>query len=103
MYKISFYVPEHAVELVKKSLFNAGAGHIGNYKFCSWQTLGKGQFQPMENSRPTLGQHGRTEVVSEYKVELVCDDEHIERAIFALKNTHPYEEPAYEVIKLENF
>ena len=103
MYKISFYVPENAVELVKKSLFNAGAGHIGNYKFCSWQTLGNGQFHPLEDSRPTLGLRGKTEIVEEYKVEMVCDEKNIERAIFALKNTHPYEEPAYEVIKLEDF
>ena len=103
MYKICFYVPENSVELVKNSLFDAGAGHIGNYKFCSWQTLGNGQFHPMKDSNPTLGLQGNTEIVAEYKVEMVCDNDHIKKVISALKDTHPYEEPAYDVIKLEDF
>lgn len=101
MYKICFFVPEDAVEIVKKALFDAGAGRIGDYDSCSWQTLGSGQFQPLENSKPTIGQIGKTETVAEYKVELVCDDSHIKQAIRALKESHPYEEPAYDVIKLE--
>ena len=102
MYKICFYVPENAVEIVKKALFDAGAGHIGNYDCCSWQTLGDGQFQALEGSNPTIGKQGVVEVVAEYKVELVCEEKHIEDAIHALKDSHPYEEPAYDVIKLES-
>ena len=103
MYKISFYVPENAVELVKSALFDAGAGHLGNYDSCSWQTLGDGQFRALEGSNPTIGQHGKTEVVPEYRVELVCDKTHIKDAILALRHSHPYEEPAFDVIKLEKF
>lgn len=103
MYKICFFVPENSVETVKKALFDAGAGHIGNYDSCSWQTLGKGQFRALENSNPSIGQRGITETVDEYKVELVCDEKHIKDAIKALKDSHPYEEPAYDVIKLEAF
>lgn len=101
MYKICFFVPENDVELVKDALFNAGAGHIGNYDSCSWQSPGVGQFRPLDNSNPAIGQQGKTQIVSEYKVELVCDEEHIKNVIKALKDNHPYEEPAYDVIKLE--
>jgi len=103
MYKICFFAPKDAVELVKKALFDAGAGRIGNYDSCSWQTLGDGQFQALEGSNPTIGQHGVIEVVAEYKVELVCDDNYIKNVIKALKASHPYEEPAYDVIRLEDF
>lgn len=103
MYKICFFVPENAVELVKNALFDTGAGRIGNYDCCSWQTLGEGQFRALDGSNPTIGQQGTIELVAEYKVELVCDENHIEDTIRALKDSHPYEEPAYDVIKLERF
>lgn len=103
MYKLCFYVPENATDLVKKALFEAGAGKIGDYDSCCWQTLGNGQFRPLDNSNPYIGQKGKIETVTEYKVEMVCDDQYIEAAIEALKNTHPYEEPAFDVCKLEDF
>lgn len=56
MYKICFFVPENHVDLVKNALFEAGAGRIGDYDNCSWQTLGTGQFRPLKNSSPTIGQ-----------------------------------------------
>ena len=103
MYKLCFYVPEKATDLVKKALFEAGAGKIGDYDSCCWQTLGTGQFLPLDNSNPTIGEIGQIETVAEYKVEMVCDDEHIKAAIAALKKAHPYEEPAFDVCKLEDF
>ena len=103
MYKLCFYVPEKAADLVKNAVFNAGAGKIGNYDSCCWQTLGDGQFRPLDNSQPYIGQKGQLETVAEFKVEMVCDDEYINAAIEALKKAHPYEEPAFDVCKLENF
>ena len=103
MYKICFYAPENAVEIVKDALFDAGAGHMGNYDSCSWQTLGDGQFRALEGSNPAIGQQGVTEVIPEFRVELVCDETHIKEAILALRKSHPYEEPAFDVIKLEKF
>ena len=102
MYKICFYVPKSRLEAVKEALFLAGAGRIGNYDRCSWQCLGEGQFRPLRGSQPTLGQHNVVEIVAEYKLELVCSDEHIDDAIAALKASHPYEEPAFDVIKMSN-
>ncbi|MDH5425476.1 MAG: YqfO family protein [Gammaproteobacteria bacterium] len=103
MYKICFFVPVEHAETVKKALFNSGAGKIGNYDHCSWQCSGQGQFRPLSNSQPFIGEQNRLEIVDEFKVELVCDSTNIKTAILALKASHPYEEPAYEVYKLETF
>ena len=103
MYKLCFYVPATHLEIVKNAVFDTGAGQVGDYDRCCWQTLGQGQFRPLEGSNPFLGQQGWVEQVAEYKVELVCDDHLIEAAIQALIDAHPYEEPAYDVIVLEEF
>ena len=88
------------MEKVKKALFEAGAGRIGNYDSCCWQTEGTGQFRPLENSNPSLGSLNAIEQVREIKIELVCDDEIIKQAIQAMKDNHPYEEPAFDVWQL---
>lgn len=100
MYKLVVYVPESHLEAVKSALFNAGAGRIGDYDSCAWQVLGQGQFRPLEGSQPYLGQQGRVEQVPEYRLELVCADEYIKDALAALREAHPYEEPAYDVWRL---
>lgn len=102
MYKICVYVPEMSVETVKLALFEAGAGRIGNYEQCCWQTAGIGQFRPLENSQPAIGSVGMLEYVDEVKVELVCEDALVTQAINAIKQSHPYEAPAYDVWKLED-
>lgn len=100
MYKIVFFVPETHKEAVKQALFDAGAGRIGNYDSCAWETLGTGQFRAMQGANPFLGKIDQIEKVDEYRVELVCEDALIKDAILAMKAAHPYEEPAYDVIKL---
>jgi hypothetical protein len=101
MYQLCCYVPDTHLEPVKQALFNAGAGRIGAYDSCCWQILGQGQYRPLAGSDPFLGAQGQLEIVAEYKLELVCADEHLSAAIAALKQAHPYEEPAYQVWKLE--
>ncbi len=103
MYKLCFFVPESHVDVVKLAVFAAGAGRIGDYDSCCWQVLGQGQFRPLSGSQPFIGQQGRVEIVDEYRVEMVCDDEHIREAVTALKKSHPYEEPAYDVVRVEDF
>ena len=103
MYKLAFFVPPSHVEQVKSALFAAGAGRIGAYDSCSWQVLGQGQFRPLDGSQPFIGQTGEIEQVEEWKVELVVADELIREAVAALKSSHPYETPAYEVWKLGDF
>ncbi|TDV46432.1 hypothetical protein EC919_11124 [Pseudomonas graminis] len=102
MYKLAFFVPPSHVEQVKNALFAAGAGRIGAYDCCSWQVLGQGQFRPLDGSQPFIGQAGEVEQVQEWKVELVVSDELIRRVVTALKDSHPYEVPAYDVWKLED-
>jgi hypothetical protein len=101
MYKMCYFVPETHVEQTKQALFDTGAGRIGDYDCCAWQCRGQGQFRPLEGSDPFLGKAGEIEAVDEYKVELVCADELIRDALAALKRAHPYEEPAYEVYRME--
>lgn len=103
MYKLIFFVPEEACEPVKIAVFASGAGRLGNYSECSWQVLGQGQFRPLENANPFIGDISRLERVLEYRVEILCEPGCIKEAVAALKKSHPYEEPAYEVIKLEAF
>jgi len=100
MYKLCFYVPKSHLDIVKSAVFHAGAGRIGDYDQCCWQTKGEGQFRPLDGSNPFVGELGAIETVEEFKVEMVCDDEFIENVIKTLKDTHPYEEPAYDVWKL---
>jgi structural toxin protein (hemagglutinin/hemolysin) RtxA len=100
MYQIYFYVPVAAAEKVKNALFEKGAGRMGNYSHCSFETLGEGQFLPLEGSRPAIGSHEKLERVEELKVEMVCTDDCIVEVVAALKASHPYETPAYSVIKL---
>jgi hypothetical protein len=103
VYKLAFFVPASHVEVVKAAVFAAGGGRIGGYEHCAWQTLGQGQFRPMAGSQPFLGQAGEVEQVEEWKVELVVADELIQQVVTALKHSHPYETPAYEVWPLADF
>jgi len=100
MYKICVYVPEKSVETVKQALFDAGAGRIGNYDSCCWQTEGIGQFRPLAGSNPAIGSQGEVEFVREMKIELVCADELVAGVVQALRDSHPYEEPAFDVWQL---
>ena len=95
MIKLCFYVPESHLEKVKQAIFATGAGRIGGYDSCAWQTRGQGQFRPLPGSAPFIGEHERFTQVVEYQVEMVCQDDQIKAAIAALKEAHPYEEPAY--------
>jgi len=100
MYKLGFYVPETHLESVKAAIFAQGAGRIGDYDQCCWQVLGQGQFRPCEGSDPFLGQRGKLEQLAEYRVEVVCDDEVVRQVVNAMRDAHPYEEPAWDLVQL---
>jgi hypothetical protein len=97
MYRINVYVPLDYAEAVKHAMFNAGAGRIGLYEHCCWQTLGQGQFKPLDGNQAFIGETGRLEKVKELKIEMVCEAQYIKTVIVALKAAHPYEEPAYDI------
>jgi structural hemagglutinin/hemolysin toxin protein RtxA len=103
MYKISFLAPTTHVDQVKMAMFEQGAGLIGNYKHCAWQMLGEGQFMALEHAQPFVGKKNQLTKVPEYCVQIICTPDVIHSVIAALKETHPYEEPAYHVIKMESF
>jgi structural toxin protein (hemagglutinin/hemolysin) RtxA len=100
VYKLGFYVPASHLEVVKQACFAVGAGRIGNYDSCCWQTQGQGQFRPLEGSQPYIGQTGEVEAVPEYRVEMVCSDELARAVVEAMIEAHPYEEPAWDLVQL---
>jgi len=103
MYKLSYFVPKEAKESTKEALFKVGAGKSRNYDCCSFESEGTGQFRALNGANPYIGKIDKIEYVQEYKIEMICEDALIKKAIEALKEAHPYEEVAYEVIKLEEF
>lgn len=103
MYKFAFFVPEDHRDAVKTAVFATGAGKIGDYDSCCWEVCGTGQFRPLAGANPYIGQQGAVEKVSEYRVEMVVADDLIAEAVAAMKQAHPYEEPAYDVWRLEDF
>lgn len=102
-YKLIFFVPLNDAETVKEAVFATGAGQLGDYQYCAWQCQGQGQFMPSSNANPSIGDRLALCRVEEYRVEILCNQFTIKDAIKSLKDTHPYEEPAFEVVKLENF
>ena len=103
MYKLTVFIPEEALEKVKAALFAAGAGTIGNYEQCCWQVKGEGQFMPMAGSNPHLGSQDKLEKVAEWRVEMVVKTSMIAEVIKALKQAHPYETPADDVLEVLDF
>lgn len=75
MYQISFYVPVNNVLAVKNAMFDAGAGKFDHYQHCAWQTLGTGQFKPVADANPAIGEINKLETIEEYKVEMLCAKE----------------------------
>ena len=102
MLKLCVYIPQTHLESVKTALFAAGAGRQGDYQCCAWQTLGTGQFKPMAGSQPFIGEQDKIEYVPEYRVEMLLDESQKQSVISALREAHPYEEPAFDLIRLED-
>ncbi len=100
--KLLTYVPEADAEKVRQALFAAGAGNIGNYANCSFNTSGTGSFKGNENSNPVVGEKGTTHYEKEVQIGITYA-RHLESNVLkALFNQHPYEEVAYEITTLEN-
>ncbi len=95
MHVIVFYVPESHLDEVREALFEAGAGRYGRYDRASWEVPGTGRFRPLEGSSPFLGREGVDEIVPEFRVEMICEDDLVEGVLRELVRVHPYEEPAY--------
>jgi dinuclear metal center YbgI/SA1388 family protein len=93
-------VPTTDTDAVRRALFDAGAGEVGDYRDCSWTVTGTGQFLPGADANPALGEVGRLERVAEDRVEVVARRSLRRRVLAALRGAHPYEEPAFDVLEL---
>ncbi|HEY5387220.1 MAG TPA: Nif3-like dinuclear metal center hexameric protein, partial [Thermoleophilia bacterium] len=100
--KLVGFVPADGADLVRKALFAAGAGVIGEYEHCSWAVEGQGTFFGREGAEPTRGRAGRDETVSELRLEVVFPRRLKRRVTGAYVAAHPYEEPAYDLYPVEN-
>src|SRR5690606_15536188 len=100
--KLYTFVPVAQAEQVKNALFEAGAGHIGRYSECSFAVEGSGTFKAGEGTRPFVGEQGQRHTEKELKVEVIFPAHLQNRLVAALKQAHPYEEVAYDIISLSN-
>ena len=98
-YKIITFVTEADVNKVAKALYEAGAGAIGNYSHCGFKSDGIGSFKPLKGSNPTIGKRGKVESVNEIKLETVVSSDKVAGVIAALRKSHPYETPAFDVFQ----
>ncbi|OBG97953.1 Nif3-like dinuclear metal center hexameric protein [Mycobacterium sp. E3251] len=94
------YVPRDNAEAVRAAVFEAGAGHIGDYSHCSWSVSGIGQFLPHEGASPAVGSIGAVEKVAEDRFEVVAPARIRAAVLAAMRAAHPYEEPAFDVFAL---
>lgn len=94
------FVPTESAEVVRRAMFDAGAGQLGAYSDCAWSATGTGQFRPLEGSDPAIGVHGVVEQVVEDRVEMVAPAR-LRCALFAaIHAVHPYEVPAIDVLPM---
>ncbi|HQQ95401.1 MAG TPA: Nif3-like dinuclear metal center hexameric protein [Bacteroidia bacterium] len=100
--KLVTFVPFSHLEQIRQALFEAGAGHIGNYDSCSFNSAGTGTFRGNEQSRPFIGKAGILSQEEEIRLEVICDNGNEGRVVKALRSAHPYEEPAFDLYPLGN-
>jgi dinuclear metal center YbgI/SA1388 family protein len=100
--KMFTFVPVNEADKVRDALFEAGAGHIGNYSETSFNSQGFGTFKGNENSNPHVGQQGKRHQENELKLEVIFPSWLQFDVVTALKASHPYEEVAYDIVQLSN-
>jgi dinuclear metal center YbgI/SA1388 family protein len=99
-HKIVVFVPDADLQKVSDAMFEAGAGNIGQYSQCSFRLSGTGTFFGSDSTNPTVGRKGRREEASEWRLEAVCPEAQLGHVLTAIRRTHSYEEPAYDVYPL---
>jgi len=101
VFKFAVYVPVKHADKVSRAIFKAGAGKIGKYTETSFNISGKGTFKPTEGTNPFIGKIGEREEVEEIKIETVVAERDLDSVVQAMKDNHPYEEPAFDVYELK--
>ncbi|PLX13969.1 MAG: Nif3-like dinuclear metal center hexameric protein [Marinilabiliales bacterium] len=100
--KIVTFCPSKNAEDIREAMFSAGAGHIGNYDNCSFNSEGKGSFKALEGTNPYVGKQGKVHFENETRIETVVPDYKTNIVVNALIEAHPYEEVAYDIYPLDN-
>lgn len=100
--KIVLFVPTNDAGSVKDALFAVGCGAMGKYEHCSYSSEGIGTFKPLHNANPYIGKNNQLEEVEEERVEMIFPAAIQRKVVETLYRVHPYEEPAFDIIKLEN-
>jgi dinuclear metal center YbgI/SA1388 family protein len=101
--KLITFAPVDKAEDLRKALFSAGGGYLGNYSECSFNTEGTGTFKPEEGANPFIGEIGVRHEEKEIKIEVIFPAYLEQKIIRAMINAHPYEEVAYDIISLRNY
>lgn len=99
--KLVVFVPDSDLARVSDALFAAGGGIIGEYRDCSFRLAGTGTFHGSDAANPTIGQKGRREEVSEWRLEVVCPERQVPQIVAAMRRAHSYEEPAFDLYPLQ--
>lgn len=100
MVKIFVTIPPENVEEIRKAVCEAGAGVIGDYTYCTSSTKSTGTFMPNDKANPYIGENNKLEFVEGEKLEFVCAVDQVKKVISKLRETHPYEEPAIDIVPL---
>lgn len=100
-YKLVVFVPLSHADMVRAALHDAGAGRVGNYSRVSFSSRGIGRFRPEAGANPAIGQVGNLEEVEEERIEMLVEEAALGAIIAAIKKAHPYEEPAYDIYRVE--
>ena len=100
--KVATFVPNNYADKVRNALFDGGAGAIGNYSCCSFNVSGEGTFRATSKANPFVGKVGELHIESEVRIETICSRIDLSKVIQNLIAAHPYEEPAYDIIPLDN-
>lgn len=102
LFKLVVFVPRDHAQAVSNALFSAGAGEMGRYRNCSFASAGMGTFQGDDTTHPAIGEPGKLERVEEIRLEMLVPAERTQSALGAIRQAHPYEEPAFDLFELKN-
>ena len=100
--KVVVFVPMSHVTQVETAMCDAGAGHLGDYDNCSYKLEGIGQYRPLEGAHPVAGEVAELHSEPETRIEVLVNKALCGRVVAAMLKAHPYEEPAFDIIALEN-
>lgn len=101
LYKLIVFSPVSHADEIRQALEKAGAGAIGDYVGCSFSTTGTGRFTPVEGAEPFIGEVGNGEAVEEERIEVVVPGPTRSKVLKVMLKAHPYEEPAYDLVVLD--